>query len=274
MKSMKKITAFVLSAVLLISISVPAFAQIPEEPQKALVEDNADLLSDSEEAALLNKLNKITEKHKCTVAVVTVDSLGGQSARAFADDYYDYNGYGYGISDDGILFLISINDRKWAMTTYGKAIRAFTDAGLDYIEEQFMDDLSDGEYADAFNTFADECDDFLTQYASGKPYDSNNMPKEPIPFLFITIVSVGAGIIIALIGTGIMKGKLKTVRSQPAAKSYIVNGSLNVTTANDLYLYRTVNRTRRESSSSSHGGGSSTHHSSSGRSHGGSSGSF
>ena len=27
----------------------------------------------------------------------------GKTAQAYADDYYDYNGYGYGENDDGIL---------------------------------------------------------------------------------------------------------------------------------------------------------------------------
>ena len=45
------------------------------------------------------------------LAVVTVNSLEGKTAEAYADDYYDYNGYGYGENDDG-LFASGKHGRK------------------------------------------------------------------------------------------------------------------------------------------------------------------
>ena len=42
---------------------------------------------------------------------------GGKTAEAYADDYYDYNGYGYGENDDGLLLLVSMGEREWAITT-------------------------------------------------------------------------------------------------------------------------------------------------------------
>ena len=84
-------------------------------------------------------------------------------------------------------------------------------------------------------------------------------------------ISVVIGIVLSLIIVAIMKGKLKSVRSQAAANSYLKSGSLAITESNDLFLYHTVTQTRREKENSP---GSSTHTSSSGRTHGGGSGKF
>ena len=69
-----------------------------------------------------------------------------------------------------------------------------------------------------------------------------------------------------------MKNKLKTVRFQSAADSYMKKESLNITEKRDLFLYRTVSRTAKPKNESS--GGSSTHTSSSGSTHGGGGGKF
>lgn len=85
------------------------------------------------------------------MAIVTVNSLDGKTAQAYADDYYDYNGYGYGENDDGILLLISMGERKWAISTYGYChLTAFTDAGISYISNEFQRKLSSGKYASGF----------------------------------------------------------------------------------------------------------------------------
>jgi uncharacterized protein len=82
---------------------------------------------------------------------------------------------------------------------------------------------------------------------------------------------LGVGLLFAFIITGIMKGKLKSVRYQPAATSYVRKDSLNIAVSKDLFLYRKVDRRAIPKNNSS---GSSTHRSSSGRTHGGSSGKF
>lgn len=109
--------------------------------------------------------------------IVTVDSLNGKTVEEYADDYYDDNGYGYGENDSGILFLVAMDDRQWNISTSGDAITAFTDAGLAYMEDQFVPDLSDGAYLDAFSKYTSLCDDFLTQAEKGEPYDTGTFRK-------------------------------------------------------------------------------------------------
>lgn len=239
--------------------------------------DNADLLNDSEETTLLAKLDEISERQQLDVVVVTVESVGDKTPEAYADDFYDYNGYGFGENHDGILLLVSMENRDWHITTTGYGITVFTDAGIKYLSKQFLDDLSDGNYAAAFTTYAEKCDEFITQAKTGEPYDVNNLPKEPFDFLMWILISVVVGLVAAYVITKIMKGKLKTVRFQPAASNYVKQGSLNLTNSQDIFLYTHVDRRPRPKDTSSGGsrsGGSSTHTSSSGSTHGGGGGKF
>ena len=272
-----KITALLLCFLLLMS-SVCVWADaagssIPADRQMERLVDRAGLLTESEEKKLLQKLNEISEKQQCDVAIVTVDSLEGKSAKDYADDFYDYNGYGMGAGDDGILLPIAMNSRDWAVSTYGFGIRAFTDAGQDYIMDQVLPDLSDGDYAEAFSGFADLCSDFLAQARSGKAYDVGNMPKKPLSLLWIP-GALGIGAAIALIILQVMKSSLKTVTMKQDADQYIRPGSMVLSKKQDRFMYSHVSKTEIPRDTGSSGGGSSTHTSSSGRSHGGSSGKF
>lgn len=266
----KKIWAALISLVLCLCTVAPAFVAQAEgftnEYQR--VQDLADILTDSEEAALSEKLEEICNRQKMDIVILTEPTLDGKSNRDFADDVYDYCGYGYGEKKDGLLFLISMDDRQCYISTHGYAITAFTDAGIAYIGTQMREDLSDKKYSKAFDTFADLCDDFVEQARKGKPYDKGNLPKEPLAWYWI-LISLAGGVALAFVVVGKMKGKLKTVRFQAAAGNYMKNGSLNVTEQRDMFLYSTVSRKAKPKNDDSDSGGSSTHSSSSGETHGG-----
>ena len=209
-------------------------------------------------------------RQKMDIVIVTAKTLNGATPASYADDTYDYNGYGN--NRDGLLLLISMEDRDWYISTTGYGITAFTDAGIQYIGNKIKEHLSDGDYDAAFNSFAELCDDFITKARDGKPYDSGNMPKEPMKKGWI-LAAIIAGFLLSFITVGTMKSKLKTVRFQPMASSYMKAGSMNITESRDMFLYNTVTRTAKPKDNDS-GGGSSTHSSSSGTSHGGGGGKF
>lgn len=235
--------------------------------------DEADILSEREEKHVLDKLDEISEKQNIDVAVVTVDSLEGQSPMNYADHYYEVHQYGYGENKDGVLLLIAMDESKWWMTTSGFGITAITDDGISYISDKFLSYLSEGEYEDAFLIFAETCDQFFTQAKTGEPYDAGNLPKEPFNIGFSALISLVIGFVTAFLITSVMKSKLKTVRRQGAASEYMNKNSLNVVYANDFFLHRDVRRTRKADNDRK-GGGSSTHTSNSGSTFGGSGGSF
>lgn len=232
--------------------------------------DEAGLLTEQEKSGLLARLDEVSERQKLDIVIVTANSLDGAAPMEYADDFYDKNGYGYGPAKDGVLLLISMEDRDWWISTCGYGITAFTDGGIEYLSEQFMEDLSGGRYEAAFHTYISQCDDFITQAKSGRPYDRSNLPHEPLSPLWI-LAALGIGLVSALAAVAVMRSKLKTVRAQGTAGSYVREGSMHLTDSREFFLYRNVHRTPRPKQTSS---GSSTHTSSSGTTHGGGGGKF
>lgn len=258
------VTVVLLCAVL--AVSAFAFSTVAEEPHFI---DNAGLLTESESASLEATLEAVGAKHSLEIAIYTTASLGDKTATEYADDVFD-SMYG---DVDGVLLLISMEYGDWQISTCGKGITIFTDAGIDYIGEKVVAYLANDDFKNAFDEFAQLCDDFAVQAESGEPYDSSNLPREPLSALWIVIALV-VGFLLALMVVGNMKSKLKTVRSQDGAASYIRDGSMNITNSRDLYLYRTVTRTKKAEENSNSSSGSSTHTSSSGTTHGGGGGKF
>jgi len=256
---MRKITSIAIILCLLMALCLTVHATDPR------LVDGAGLLTADAAAQLEEKLDEISTRQGVDIVVVTTDSTEGKEPEAFADDWFDYNDY----AEDGILLLVSMESSDWHISTTGYGIKVVTDAGLEYISEKFLPMLSDGEYADAFNTFADLCDDFITQANTGDPYDTHNLPKEPFDAVWTLIICLGIGLVVALIVTGPMKRELKSVRKQLKADAYVSSGSLQLTGSQDLFLYTQVTKTERPKSS-----GSSTHTASSGTTHGGGGGKF
>lgn len=275
---MKKLWSLILTIVFLTLSVTTVFAQgdLDTGGEKHRLVDQADLLNEWEKEQLSKKLDEISERQQFDVVVVTVESLEGKSPMNFADDFYDYGGYGMGDDYDGALLLVCMGSRDWRISTSGFGIRAMTDAGMDYMSEQFLPYLSDGKYAKAFDTYATLCDEFVAQAKSNRPYDTGNMPKDPFEPGRKIFTSLAVGIVIALIVVLIMRGKMKTVQGRIGASDYIKSGSMVVNEKGDLFLYSHLHKERieRDSGRSSSGGGSSVHTSSSGRTHGGRGGKF
>ena len=264
MKKSIYILLIALCMLLVPAVSVSA-ADLP------LLYDEADLLTDIEEAALLSKLEAISDEADMDVVIALVNSTGELSPMEYADDFFDYNGYGRGDNRDGLVLLVSMEHSDWWISTRGYAITAFTDAGIEYIGEQVIPYLRDGMYADAVEEFAAQCETFIAQAKTGDPFDTHNLPKEPFNKGMALVIALIAGFIIGKIYAGKLKGELTSVRKQTAAVGYVREGSLNVTNSNEFFLYKNVSRSAKQTSSS---GGSSTHTSSSGASHGGGGGKF
>ena len=265
---MRKILTIILAITMCMAMALTAYGA---EKHPARFVDGADLLTAEEEVALTEKLDEISIRQGVDVAIVTTNSLGGKTATEYADDYFDYKGYGMGDNDDGIIFVISMGEREWAISTHAYGITAFTDAGQAYITDTVVPYMSDGDFNWAFNEFADLCDQFITQAKTGEPYDVGNMPDDV--GLFGCILMIFPCFIIALIIAFILKlikkSSLKTVMMKNDASDY--RNDFQLTGETDVFLYRDVVRTKIEDDDD---GGSSTHTSSSGRTHGGSSGSF
>lgn len=216
-----------------------------------LVVDNADLLTDDEENKLTSKLNTITEEHNANVVVLTVTDLEGKSPEAYADDYYDYNGYKE--SAGGVLVLFKPGEdgeRKLHITTHGTAIKELSDSTIDDILYEMKDLLVAEDYYNAFNLYADRCDEAL------KPAS--------VPLVWIPICLV-IGFVLSLIISKIVASSLRPVRKQQNATNYVRKGSMIVTNGQDVFMYRNISKTEISRDDDD----TSTHTSSSGETHGG-----
>lgn len=240
--------------------------------------DEAGLLSDAEAQSLNEYLDEVRERQQFDVVVVTVNSLNGKDALLFAGDFYDDNGYGMGADRDGILFLLAMEEREWAISTCGFGITAFTDAGQEYMVEQFRQDLSDGNYYDAFMAYAEQSEDFLIQAKNGEAYDEGHLPVTASDILFCVAMGLMAGFLLALLRVFVMKMQMETVYSQRAAADYLQKDSIRFQEKSDRLVRKAVNKIyiepKEQSGGSGSSGGSTTYTSSSGQTHGGSSGKF
>lgn len=219
--------------------------------------DQAELLSETEQVKILKKLDEISLEYEADVVIVTVEDLKSYTAEQFADDFFDYGGYGLGEDKSGVLLLISTDDREWYISGSGFCVDAFDSNTIEDIGDEITDDLADGNYADAFTTFADECEYYLNGHINGFPF---NIGKS-------IIISLAIGLVIALITTLYMKGQLKSVKPQNTAGNYVKDGSMSVNVARDFFIYRHISRIRKPQNNNNH-------RSSSGRTHSGGGGRF
>jgi len=253
---MKRILFIFLTTILFTVYAVSLFAA------NRLVDD-ADLLTASEKNSVSALLDKISEQQKCDVIIVTINDNPADTD-TYAENYFHDNDYGYGENKDAILLLISIADNDWwAIYPSGFAETAFTSAGKTHIIGVVKQLLSEDKFYEAFTTFAKKSDDFLTQAKSGKPYDNGNLPGKGITLVTI-LISIGIGLVMALIITANMKSALKTVNKQARADEYVHPGSMQVTASRETFLYKETKKTERQTSTNS-GSGKGSSSSSSGK---------
>lgn len=224
-------------------------AENTQSAEEYLVFDEANLLTDSEEAALTQQLKDVSHTYNAQIIVATISSMNGGDIDSYLDYFYDSMGFGYGTNHDGALLLVCMDPREYRILSNGFAGVAISNDNIDAICNIIQPDLSDGDYANAFENFAEECAYYLDGHLNGFPFN----------FGKTLLISLIIGSVVGLIVVSILKGQLKSVRKQNQANNYTKPGSMNVTVRNDLFLYREVHKTRKETSSSSgsRGGGGS-----------------
>ena len=289
----KKFLSLLLALILCFAL-VPA---VLADSSKSVVYDQEQLFGEADTEMLNTRLAELCDTYNVDVAIVTTTLLDGKTAQEYADDFYDENGIGGGDSKGGILLMISSAERKWAISTAGYGIFALTDDDLEYISDNFLPYLSDGDWYSACTSFISDCGPCLVAAEEDdQPYDPDDFDNdyydnyEPITSSgYFSIAWLGmaliVGLIAAFIGMSVMKSGMKSVSMRESAADYLRAGSFKPGRQQDLFLYHTVTMTARPKNNDNDNGGhhggfgsgggfSSTHVSSSGTTHGGSSGSF
>ena len=300
----KKITCFMITVLMCLTLTVSSCALYYGESLPRVI-DGADLLAGTEEMQLLAKFDEIADTQDFDVIVATVNTLEGKSPQEYADDLYDYNDFGLGDKKDGILLLVSMEDRDVYISTTGYGTEVFPDGEWENILNQILPYLSDARYYEAFEKYTWLCQNYLKNHSSGindgeygygdwyydsyysdenyNSYDDFYTPFEDMEFDFIKWIPISLviGMTISLLIMLVFRSKLKSVRRKPTAHDYQVPGSMQVTHQSDMYLYSHVTKTPRQTQQNNNhprsGGGFSgggVHVGSSGRSHGGGGGKF
>ena len=239
----RKLILLVLALLLCVSLSLGVFAA----DESAVLYDEADLLTSSEENALSARLLEISREYNAQIIVATVPSVSGGDVDTYVEYVYDSMGFGYGQNHDGVLLLVCMDPREYRILSNGFAADAISMGAISRIGDAIVSDLSAGYYADAFHTFADKCAYYLEGHVNGFPFNAGKN----------LVVALIVGLLVGLIVALVLKSQLKSVRKQNQANVYVKENSMVVTTRRDLFLYRDVRKTRKESSKSSGSGGSS-----------------
>lgn len=112
----KRILAMIFVLALCFCTVIPAFAVDADGfvSEYERVQDMAQLLSESERAALIKTLDELSERQKMDVIVVTTKTLDGKKPMEYADDIYDYCKYGYGEKE-----TVCCSSSAWRTATGG-----------------------------------------------------------------------------------------------------------------------------------------------------------
>ena len=230
-----------LTLLLCFSLSLTVFAQ------GSFLFDEGNLLSADEEAPLEQKLADLSEAHEAQILVYTAATTEGGNIDRYLNALYDGKGFGYGQNHDGVLLLVCMDIREYRILSNGYAADAIGSREINAIGEAITSDLSNGDYAAAFTEFADQTAYYLDGYRNGFPFNfSKNL-----------LIALVVGILVGLITAFVLKGQLKSVYKQNQANVYVRSGSMQVTDSREFFLYRDVQRVKKESSSSGSSSGSS-----------------
>lgn len=273
----KKMIGLVLAVMLAFSLCVPSFAadvagaearyvvtsgpltfhEWADLAETHYVTDASGLLTFDEWADLEELAANISVKYGCGVYVVTV----GDYRRYGNGDIYDVatqiyrnpgNGFGVGDGRDGIILLLSMKERDYALFVYGeKAEYAFNDYGLEQLENAFLDYLGNNNWSGGISRYLSECEEYLDRAQEGKPVRASPV----LPIVIAVLISCAIALVVCLI----LKINMKTARQKNEAREYIAAGGLHLTQQIDQYTHTTKTRRKIETSSggshSNSGGG-------------------
>lgn len=230
---------------LLCSAAVLAGGVMVSAESEFKVYDNANILSDSEEAALEKKLSDIADTYGHDVIVYTTDSIGSKEAWEYNEDLrYELDA---GIDGSGIIYLVSMEYRDYDIYSFGNMYEEIMiNSVRDDMAEELVPYLSDGDYYGAFDRYADKV---KAEIIYVREYGPNEEPSYAIP------IGIGCGLIIGIITVLVMKHGMKTTRAEAMANNYVRQGSFRLTNSRDIFLYSQITRTKRSSDSGSSGGG-------------------
>ena len=216
--------------------------------------DNSDLLTFDEWEKLEARAADISKRHGCGVYVAFVDDFTeyGYGNDVYKTTYqlYHANELGMGENRDGIIILLSMADRDYAMFVYGEnAEKAFDKYGQEQLEDTFLGYFGDNDWYNGVSSYLDTCDEYLTLAEEGNPVRKNTLPM----YIIVVVASCAISGFICLM----LKQRMQTVHKKVEANEYVADGGLQLTEQYDRYTHTTETRSKINNDSDSGGGTSS-----------------
>ena len=252
-----KMTVIALAMLLVFALYIPSITAYAEPDETGMtmhyVIDAYGLLSFDEWTDLENRAASISGRYDCGIYIVTVDDYrnygDGSVYNVTRQIYFSDSDFGVGDDRDGILLLLSMNERDYALYVYGeKAERIFSDSVLIKLENAFLGYLGNNNWSAGFSVYIRECADYLAHAqeggAMGNTFDGRRI-------LIVVVSSCAVALVVCLI----IKGGMKSVRQKNEARAYVVDGGLHLTQHVDMFTHTTRTSRKIESSSGSSGRG-------------------
>ena len=255
--------------------------------------DQAGLFSETEIIQLEEKIAQCRKSTKMDVVIVSAYADGERSAEEYADDYYDYGGFGVGKKASGVLLLYYMDGPgqpggECYISTAGTMINMLTDERIESILDDVYGNLGNRDFAGATECFLEDVKVYVKEGVESGQYTYDRDTGEIVRYHSIRLYEV----VIAMVIAGILAGSVcLDIKKRYAMKqsSREVSNSLQAYRADCAFCFsvagdKMINKyvrsipIPRNTSSGSGGGGhsgsssagrSTIHTSSSGRSHGG-----
>lgn len=274
---MKRCLSLLMILLILALFPVMALAESAGKTSFPYVLDNAGILTESQRSSLETRAAEFSEAHGCKLYIVTVKdhSEYNPDVDEAANGIFTFYDLGYGEGKDGVLLLLSMNERDYSFVGHGdkgETICGYESSWL--VEDEFLDNFRRDDWYGGFSDYLEACDRQLTKLEkgeditegadiivgpNGQEYHSYNAPGEPtrMPTGAKLGIGIGAPCLIALAICSTFKAQMKTAKEKTTAEEYVVPGSAALRIRDDRFINRTETRVPIQTHSSSGRGGSS-----------------
>jgi uncharacterized membrane protein YgcG len=127
---------------------VNSWTYVQNDPSTPRVVDNAGILTDDEEAKLEARIREVAPTANADIVIFTDVSTHGLSRAVYAADFYMFNGYGYGATQDGFCLFLCMDPASrggWCCVT-GAPRAYYSEANANALDDVLYDYLGRGEY--------------------------------------------------------------------------------------------------------------------------------
>lgn len=237
----------------------------PSVNEEEKIYDFADLYTDEEEKNLYSAVYDYTQRRNLDLVIVTIND-NFESTQEYADDFYDYNNFGYGTDRNGLLFLVDMENRYVYISATGGAMSLYPDVECNMITEQVYTYFSDQNYYDGTYQMIKTLDTYYEISYNDSNIDEYKYNTADVNYLYVFIFAT----VCTIIGIVILIKRNDLVKVATTSEEYYDKGSIGVHRIKDVVIGHHVTKHAIQRDTGSHGGGFSGgggHISSSGSSH-------